>query len=229
MAAASSLRAPLTELARRFEETHPGSRVALSFGASSWLAVQIRAGAPVDVFLSADARQVAALSDLGLLLSDRSYDFASNRLVVVVSRRADFQLETQGDLARPELRRFALPPSVVPLGHYGRAWLQERGLLAALQGRTVQSTDARATLAAVELGQADAALVYATDAALSDRVRVAFRVPESEQPSILYVAALTPRGARHPAAEAFLRFLRDPGATLLEAAGFLPSPSEARP
>jgi molybdate transport system substrate-binding protein len=221
VSAAASLREPLTRLERAFESAQQGS-VALSFGASSWLAAQIRAGAPVDVFLSADERQVAALDGDGLVSGATRVVFARNELALVVSPRAGIDIVEPGDLAQPGLRRFALPAAAVPLGHYARQWLERHGLIDALGDRLVQTADARATLAAVELGQADAALVYATDAALVRRARRVLKPPHEEQPPIVYVGALTPRGDPKPEAHAFLEFVLGPGRSQLEAAGFLP-------
>lgn len=224
MGAAASLREPLLRVGRAFEAEHPGSAVVFSFGASSWLAAQIRAGAPVDVFLSADERQVTSLAPEAVARQPDPIVFASNALVAIVSRRADLEVARPDDLVQPGLRRFALPAAAVPLGHYARSWLAARGLIEALDQRIVQTTDARATLAAVELGQADAALVYATDAALARRARVAFAIPPEEQPSVVYVGVLTARAAAKREARAFLEFLHGPGRTELRAAGFGPAP-----
>jgi molybdate transport system substrate-binding protein len=219
--AAASLREPLRRLERAFETTHPGS-VALSFGASSWLATQIRVGAPVDVFLSADERLVDSLQRDGFTLGATRVVFAGNELTVIVSRRSELDITEPDDIAQPGLRRFALPAAVVPLGHYARGWLARRGLIEALGDRIVQTADARATLAAVELGLADAALVYATDAALARRARIGLTPPHEEQPTIVYVGILTPRGGAKPEAHAFLDFLLGPGGSELQADGFLP-------
>lgn len=224
--AAASLREPLLASGRSFEAAHPGDRATFSFAASSWLAAQIRAGAPVDVFLSADERQVAALERGGWALDATRVVFAANTLALVVSPGAGLQVRAAADLAQSGLRRFALPAAAVPLGHYARAWLEAHGLSAALGSRLVQTADARATLAAVELGQADAALVYASDAALARRARIAYPIPAEEQPSIVYVGVLTPRGAAKPTGRAFLEFLLGPGRSELEKAGFRPPPEQ---
>lgn len=222
MGAAASLREPMLRVGDAFQATHPDSPVVFTFGASSGIAAQIRLGAPVDVFLSADERQVASLASHGFVLAATRVAFASNALVLIASPRAELDISSPDDLAQPGLRRFALPPEAVPLGHYARAWLAQRGLLDALEARIVQTADARATLAAVELGQVDAALVYATDAALARHARAVFTPPPREQPPITYVGALTRRGDAQSASHAFLAFLLGPGRSELEAAGFLP-------
>jgi molybdate transport system substrate-binding protein len=220
-AAAASLRTPVTEIARRFEADRPGTSVRLVLGASSELASQVEAGAPVEVFLAADEESVARLAAKHLLLEGSAVPFAGNRLVVVRADAFEGRLAGPADLAQPALRRLALPGEVVPLGRYARGWLAGRGILAELAGRIVVTQNAPATLAAVELGQADAAIVYATDARAAKRAKLAFAIPDAEQPRIVYVAALTRRAG--PGARAFLDFVRGPGATLLEAAGFPPA------
>jgi molybdate transport system substrate-binding protein len=216
VAAAASLRDPVTRIAERFRA--PDRNVTLSFGASNLLAGQIELGAPVDVFLSADPDSVARLERSGRVVSASRREFAGNRLVVL--RAPDFagRLESPHDLAR--LRRVALPHPTVPLGRYTRQWLATHGLEAALEDRSVRTPNARATLAAVDLGQVDAAIVYQTDAALARSARVAFDIPASEQPRIAYVAALTERASGSRKAHDFLEFLLGPGGRPLRAAGF---------
>lgn len=219
VAAAVSLHEPLTEIARAYEVKHPETTVRIGFGASSLLAAQVRAGAPIDVFVSADEAIVARLGDAGLLEAGERFTLARNRLVVVARGDADFALERAEQLTGPGIRRLAIPDGAVPVGRYAREWLESRGLLETLEPRIVRTEHARATLAAVDLGHADAAIVYATDAGLARFARVAFQVPADEQPPIAYAAARI-RGTPESAAE-FLGFLRGPEArAALQAAGF---------
>lgn len=212
--AAASLREPLEVVAARFAELDTGATVQLVFGASSDLAAQLRAGAPLDVLLSADEEIAQALEREGLVSSLRMW--ASNRLVVIAREEIAPQLTQPADLIGPAVRRIALPAPAVPVGHYAREWLARHGLADALEPRVVQTQDARATFAAVEAGNADAALVYATDARRAGSARVAFEIPDAEQPRIVYVAALV-RDAQQPERAArFLEYLGD-----AEAAGRL--------
>jgi molybdate transport system substrate-binding protein len=217
--AAASLREPLERIASGFAEANPGVAVQLVFGASNELAAQLRAGAPLDLLLSADEQIARALEADGLVRDLRP--FASNRLAVIASEEVAAQLTQPADLAGPALRRIALPAPAVPVGHYAREWLAQRGLLEAVETRAVQTENARATLAAVEAGHADAAIVYATDARIARSARVAFEVPDAEQPRILYVAAVA-RETRQP--EAAARFLDSlagaPASEILRDAGF---------
>jgi molybdate transport system substrate-binding protein len=226
VAGASSLREPLTEIARLHERTHPGLRVQLAFAASSVLAAQARAGAPIDVLVSADEHIVDALERDGLV--DARSAVAGNRLVVVAARDAGDAIRRPRDLVSPQVRRIAIPEHAVPVGRYARQWLASRGLLEPLAARIVRTEHARATLMAVDRGLADAAIVYATDARLARSARVAFEIPRDEQPRIIYAAAALASGAQREQARGFLHFLRGPGsAEILAGAGFEPAPGGA--
>jgi molybdate transport system substrate-binding protein len=221
VAAAASLREPIEVIAKRFEAAHPGTPARVVFGASSVLALQARAGAPLDVLISADPRIVDALARDGLIAARR--EIARNRLCVVATPELAAQLHAPRDLASGAVRRLAIPEQAVPVGHYAREWLARQGLLEAVKGRIVQTEHARATLVAVEQGRADAAIVYVTDARLARVAKVAFEIPTAEQPQIAYEAAVL-TSARQPAeARAFLAALRAPDAqAVLHAAGFAP-------
>ena len=155
----------------------------------------------------------------GLVRAEDRVDLLSNRLVVVVPAGATVVPATAEDLAR--VRRLALgDPQAVPAGIYARQWLEKRGLWELLSDRVVPTLDVRAALAAVESGNADAGIVYRTDAAISHRVRVALEVPADEAPRVVYPAALL-TGARGPAARAFYEHLRFPAAReVFERLGF---------
>jgi len=228
VAAAASLREPLETVARRFESEHPGTQVQLAFGASSALAAQARAGAPLDVFVAADEESVDSLAAAGLVREGSRRLLAGNQLVVIAARELRVTLARAADLERPEVRRIALPERAVPLGHYAREWLAGRGLLDALSPRLVSTEHARATLAAVDAGNADAGIVYATDARAARSARVAFIPPAAEQPRIAYVAAQLARAPAPALAEQFLTALAGVDARRdLLAAGFAPPPGVA--
>jgi molybdate transport system substrate-binding protein len=223
IAAAASLREPIETLVAEYDEANPGGRTRITFGASSALAAQIRLGAPVDVFLSADPRLIDALATRGLISADTRFPFASNRLVVVKRPGSALRIDRAGDLVQPAIRRVAMPAEAVPLGRYARSWLTGQGLLDALMPRIVATEHARATLAAVENEHADVAIVYATDARVARSARIAFEIPTNEQPEIVYSAAAMARGPEPIRSRAFLAALRKPrAASLLSAAGFIP-------
>jgi molybdate transport system substrate-binding protein len=216
--AAASLADALREIAAGFE-ARTGHRVVASLGGSNDLARQIRAGAPADVFVSASAERMDEVQQAGLVRAGDRVDLLSNRLVVVVPAAATELPATAEELAR--VQRLALgDPEAVPAGIYARQWLEKRGLWGRVRDGVVPALDVRAALAAVESGNADAGIVYRTDAAISRRVRVAFEVPVDEAPRIVYPAALL-GSARGPAARAFFGHLRSPEArAVFERHGF---------
>lgn len=226
LASAVSLREPAQEIARRFEQREPGVRVRVALGASSTLAVQVRAGAPVDVFVSADERLVDELVEAGRVRRKDTAVVASNRLVVMGAPDRPPLADPEA-LVAEDVRRVALAAERVPVGRYARRWLAARGLAQRLTGREVIVEHARAALAAVDLGHVDLAIVYATDARAARRARVVYAIPQSEQPDIAYVAALATTDV--PAARRLWRFLSSEEAgAVLARAGFGPPPDGGR-
>lgn len=202
---------------------HPAP--AFSFDASSKLAKQIEAGAPADLYLSADQQWMDHLDGRGLLAPGTRVDLVGNTLVVVVPAASAPGPAGPEDLARPSVRRLGLAGENVPAGRYGRASLRSLGLWDTLAERVVSGDNVRTVLGWVATGEVDAGLVYATDAPVEPRVRVAFRLPASSHPPIVYPAAVV-KGAPHPReAEAFLAFCEgSEGRTIFAAAGFPPPP-----
>jgi molybdate transport system substrate-binding protein len=226
--AAASLREAAQEIAARFGAAEPATRVELSFGASSELAAQLRAGAPLDVLLSADGEIPRALEAEGL--GTDLGPFAGNRLVVVASPAAADRVKQASDLVSDAVQHIAMPGPAVPIGHYAREWLTQVGLLQAVEARIVQTENVRATLAAVDAGNADAAIVYATDARVETSARVAFEIPEGEQPRILYVALRASATKQPDTARRFLAFLgSNESASILQDAGFTPPGASPAP
>ena len=228
--AAASLREPVSQLGRRFEAQSKGRKVNLVFGASSALAQQIESGAPADVFLSADDVSMDRQQANGFVKPQTRRVFASNQLVVIAARELSVPLSGPQDLLRPEVKRIALAAPEVPVGRYARQWLASRGLSDAVKARSVLLGDARAVLVSVDSGNADAGIVYVTDARSAKTARIAFTVPDAEQPYIVYVGAVTVGGDQPELADEFLRHLVSrEGLAALHAAGFRPPPAASSP
>ena len=192
--AAASLTDALKEIAVSWEVAG-GERVAFNFASSSTLAVQIREGAPADLFLSADEIQMDGLQKAGLIVPGTRRSVLSNTLVVVVPADSTLQIASGKDLAGANVRRLALAePSSVPAGVYSKKFLERAGVWDAVAPKVVPTENVRATLAAVESGNVEAGIVYKTDAAISKKVRIAFEVPAARGPAISYPFALV-RGA----------------------------------
>lgn len=164
--------------------------VEVSPGSSNALAQQILKGAPADVFLSASETWVDALRQEGRVAEARP--LLTNRLVVVVPRGRGEEFRQPSDLSRAEMGKLALGGEKVPVGTYADQALKHFKLLDPLvaEGKIVRGHDARATLAYVERGEADAGILYQTDAMISDKVETAFVLDASTHEPILYSAVL---------------------------------------
>ncbi|MFD2793803.1 molybdate ABC transporter substrate-binding protein [Promicromonospora vindobonensis] len=157
--AAASLREPFAALETTFEEEHPGVDVTISFGGSSDLADQVEAGAPADVVATADERTMARLSDAGLVASPTV--FATNVLTIVVPTGNPSGVESLTDLGRRDVDVVLCAPEV-PCGRAAAAVTEGAGVTPHTVSAEPSVTD---VLAKVALGEADAGLVYVTDAA----------------------------------------------------------------
>jgi molybdate transport system substrate-binding protein len=198
-----------------------GGPVRFNFAGSNALARQIANGASVDVFVSADDAQMDVVERAGLVMPGTRSALVRNRLAVVVPSSRP-RLRSVDALAAGDFRRIAIgDPEAVPAGVYARRWLEATGVWARVREHVIPTLNVRAALAAVESENAEAAIVYRTDAARSRRARVAYEVPRADTPPIVYVVA--PRaGTPKAAARAFVAHLRSPAARAeFEKQGFL--------
>jgi len=220
--AAASLTDSLKEVNRVFEN-QTGDKVVFNFAGSSTLARQIEAGAPADAFISADEKQMQRLAGQGLLLNETRTNLLSNTLVIVVAALDGANIRVPGDLAKPAVRRIALgDPQAVPIGVYAREYLEKLGLWKQLASKIIPTENVRAALAAVESGNAEASIVYKTDARISNKARIAFEIPAGEAPPIIYPAAVLKGSGKIETAKAFLNFLNsDRAGKIFEKFGFL--------
>jgi molybdate transport system substrate-binding protein len=204
----------LTEVFPRIDR---GARY--SFAGSDDLALQIRQGAPADVFASASQKYADDLYARGLV--DRPRVFALNRLAVIVPAANPARITSVYDLRRHGVRLVLAAPSV-PIGKYAREVLSRLGLESALANVASEERDAKGVVAKVALGEADAGLVYRTDVRpVAGKVRL-IAIPGRGQPSVRYEIAVVKRGSNLSAARAFVaRVLGPVGRTRLSAGGFL--------
>ncbi len=209
--AAASLTHALREIGTNFyrQTTH---RAVFNFAASSLLARQIEQAAPADVFISADEEKMNALEQRGLIEPMTRKRFLSNTLVIVVNRDSKLDLSDAAKLT--QVKRIALAePKTVPAGIYARKYLEGRGLWGQLTHKIIPTDNVRGALAAVEAGNADAAIVYATDPVGSTKVRVAYAIPPNEAPEIIYPAAVLRNAPDKSVAKRFLEYLESEAAT----------------
>ena len=191
MAVASSLRELSLSLQRHLKSKDPSVEVELILGASSVHARQLSQGAPIDIFVSADAEIIDDLVRREFLVDGSQLEFAHGQLSLVAHPDWSGRLSAIPALESAALQRLAVPSAAVPLGRYARAWLASRDLLEPLKGKIVVTEHARATLAAVDAGLVDLAIVYRSELRLAKRASELTAIDPSEHPPIRYVAART--------------------------------------
>jgi molybdate transport system substrate-binding protein len=219
VAAAASLSSVFPTIASAFERTHPGEHIRFTFGGSNMLALQIQAGAPVDVFVSAAPRWIDVIAkDPGV--ADRAV-LARNRLVVIVPRDNPDHISRFSDLARGRVR-LVLAAQGVPAGDYAREALVRAGLRRALSNVVSNEQDVEGVVQKIVSGDADAGIVYKTDVTPP----VAADVREIDLPMAVQVVAVYEIAVLHgthddAAARAFEAYVLGPGQDALARAGFL--------
>jgi molybdate transport system substrate-binding protein len=221
--AAASLKTALDAAAGAYRAGGDGD-VAISYGGSLGLARQIVAGAPADIFASADEESMDEAVKGGAIRAGSRFDLLSNRLVVVAPKSS--AIETLA------LDREALAKAIgdgrlttgevdtVPIGRYAKASLTELGLWDVVEPHLAMTDNVRAALAFVARGEARLGVVYATDAASEPGVKIVATIPDDTHPRITYPFAITV-ASRNDSAAQFLDFLKSPAAReIFRAQGF---------
>ena len=212
--AAASLKEALDEQVARFG-TETGGKIVVSYGASNALAKQIEAGAPADVFLSADVDWLDYLDQRNLIRGSTRVSLLRNRLVLIApaDSRAALRIAPGFELpAALGTGRLAMAnPDSVPAGKYGRDALRALGVWPGIESRVARSENVRAALVLVARGEAPFGIVYATDAAAEPKVRIVDTFPEDTHAPIVYPVAIVAT-SRSPYAQRFVESLASPAA-----------------
>ena len=222
VSAAASLTEAFTRMGADFEKKHKGTTIAFNFAASSALASQIQGGAPADVFASADGANMQKVVASGQVTAD-PVDFTANQLTIVVKKGNPQKVKQLGDL--PRLDVVSLCAAAVPCGRYATQMLQQDGVTIP-QEKITLGQDAKATLAAVHPGDADAAIVYVTDAKAAGGVVT--EVPIAASLNVMAVYPIAPIAAtqHEELADSWIVYVRSPaGQRTLSRYGFLPVPA----
>jgi molybdate transport system substrate-binding protein len=223
---ASSLTDALNEIGPAFTaKTHRG--VTLSYAASSALARQIEAGAPADVFMSADTEWMDYLQARNLIDPSTRRNVLGNRLVLISPADSSVTIKIAPHFALAKLlgdgRLATGNPDSVPVGKYARSALTKLGVWSEVQDKIAAADNVRAALALVARGEAPLGIVYRTDALIEKKVRIVADFPASSHEPIVYPAAATARD--HVGAADFVKFLSSPTARAIFAKyGFDPAP-----
>ncbi|HUL91385.1 MAG TPA: molybdate ABC transporter substrate-binding protein [Burkholderiales bacterium] len=206
--AAASLKEALDENVRAYR-SGTSDRVVVSYAASSALAKQIEAGAPADLFISADLDWMDYLEQRRLIKTDTRQNLLRNRLVLIAPADSKVSVNIAPGFPLASILgsgRLAMAnPDAVPAGKYGKASLEALGVWRDVQSKVAAAENVRAALVLVSRGEAPLGIVYRTDAAADPNVRVVGLFPENTHPPIIYPIAVTAAGK--PAAGTFLSWL----------------------
>jgi molybdate transport system substrate-binding protein len=216
VAAAASLTDAFAEIGDAFAVDHPDTPIRFTFAASSTLAAQILDGAPIDVLASADTVTMGRLVDAGATL-DPPVVVARNRLAIAVAPGNPLGISGIADLADPDLVLVMCAPEA-PCGRYAEAVLDTAGITAVPDSLEVNP---RAVVTKVALGEADAGIVYATDAIAAADTVGSVAIPDETNVVAEYPIAVTRDGPNPDGARDFVEFVRGPvGRAILERHGF---------
>ncbi|MFH7599737.1 molybdate ABC transporter substrate-binding protein [Streptomyces racemochromogenes] len=211
--AASSLTDVFKTAGQAYEKSHPGTKVTFSFAGSQELAAQVKQGSPADALVTADTKTMDGLrADTG-----EATVIAKNRLVIAAGKGNPFKIDELRDLADSKIKVVLAAPEV-PVGRYSKQILDAQKI----EVKPVsQEPNVRAVLSKVELGEADAGLVYKTDSAKSGDKVVAVDIPDDQNAVASYPAATLKQSKNAEAAAAFVAWLSTPEAQkILQDAGF---------
>jgi molybdate transport system substrate-binding protein len=215
VSAAASLTDALGELVPLYAQSSPTATVRYNFGSSGALQQQIVNGAPADVFISAAKKQMDALQQKKLILADTRRNFLTNQLVLVVPIDST-EISNLKSLSNPQIQQIAIGnPDSVPAGQYAQEALTKSGLGDQLKSKYVLANTVRQVLQFVEAGNADAGLVYLTDAKYSNKVKIVQQIPADLHAPIVYPIAVLKDSRNQTEAQRFVQFLSSNEAKLI--------------
>lgn len=207
--AAASMKNAIDEIGAAWK-TKTGHAITATYAASGALAKQIEAGAPADVFISADEAWMDDLAGKNLVKTPTRKDIVGNTLVIVASKNSKLVVDLG---AKPNLvetlgqEKLAMADvKAVPAGKYGKAALESLKLWDAVSAQVAMQENVRAALALVATGEAKLGIVYGSDATVEPKVEVAATFPDQTHPPILYPAAVV-AASNNADAQGFVEFL----------------------
>jgi len=208
--AAASLKNALDDASASWTR-ETGKRITVSYAASNVLAKQIEAGAPADLFVSADLDWMEYAASRGLIKAESRVNLLGNTLVLVAPKGSPTQVPLRPGIDLASIlggSRLAMGHvDAVPAGKYGKAALEYLGAWVGVKDKVAQADNVRAALLLVSRGEAPLGIVYKTDAVADPNVSIVATFPQESHPPIVYPVALT-KESTNPDAAAFLAFLR---------------------
>ncbi|WP_407466582.1 molybdate ABC transporter substrate-binding protein [Megamonas hypermegale] len=220
--AAASMTDAVKEIGANYEKQHPDVKLMYNFGSSGALQSQIEQGAPADVFISAAQKQMNALEEENLIDKATRKDLLENKVVLIVPKNSTLVLDDFAAAATDKVSKIALgEPKSVPVGQYSEEIFTNLNVWADIKAKAVYASDVRQVLSWVETGEVDCGVVYATDAAISDKVKVLLEAPAGTHKPVVYPAAMVSSSKNPEIAKDFLAYLsQDEQKAILAKYGF---------
>lgn len=206
VSAAASLKDALEEVKPLYQQTQTNKNITYNFGASGALQQQIENGAPVDIFISASKKQMDALEVKNLLIKETRRNLLTNSLVLIVPKNS-VGLSDFRQLTDAKIKKIAIGElKSVPAGQYAEEVLTKLGILEQVKPKLVLGNNVRQVLSTVASGNADAGIVYLTDAKISSQVKIA-AIAENLHSPIVYPVAILKSSKNVAAAKEYLQLL----------------------
>ena len=221
--AAASLTDVCAQLKTEYEKQNPDVKLLFSFGGSGALQAQIEAGAPCDLFISAATKQMNALVQKNLMEEGSVSNLLQNKVVLILPKNSSLKITSFDELAKPEVKMIAIGElGSVPVGQYTKAICENLGIWENFSKKANYANDVRTVLSWIEEAACDCGIVYATDAAVSQKIRVVAEAPEGSCPAVIYPVGIVKASRHKEAALRFEDFLYSVKAkSIFEKAGFV--------
>lgn len=222
VAAAASLRDAMEELQKMYKDKYPEVDITFAFGGSGSLQQQIEQGAPADIFISAAQKQMNVLIDEKLIIEKTKIDLLENKVVLIIPKDSKLDIVSFEDILKASIIALGDPASV-PVGQYAEEIFNKLNILDDVNAKATFAKDVTEVLTWVSTGNVDAGVVYATDAALNDKVIIAARAPKDSYSKAIYQAAVVKNTKEEELAADFVHFLSSEEAKIIfKRYGFLP-------
>lgn len=221
LAAAASLKNCMDDkLIPMFQEKYQNIKVQATYDSSGKLQTQIEEGATVDVFMSAAMKQMDALNEKGLMAEDTIAELLENKIVLIVPVNSTKEITTFEDILKADKIAIGDPASV-PAGQYAQEALTSLNIWDEASKKASLGTNVTEVLNWVAEGSADAGIVYATDAASNEKVKVVAEAPEGSVSKVIYPVGVVKASEHEDAAKEFIEFLKtDEAKGVFESFGF---------
>ena len=222
VAAAASLTDVTKEIAADYKKVQPNAALTFTYASSGALQTQIEQGAPVDVFMSAAAKQMDALDKESLIVTGTRKNLLENKLVLITPKSSALGIKSFSDLSGDKVKTIALgDPKSVPAGQYAQQVFTSLNSWDQVKAKANLGTDVRQVLTWVESGNVDCGVVYATDAATSKNITVVCEAPAGSCDPVIYPAAVIKSSKQAAAAESFIKYMQTKRAvSIFEKYGF---------